>query len=276
MQKNTYKIYFISILLLSSCSHNTSKVVSPESNDRKMENNKVKVSIEHQKNKIMELEGVIVELNSRIEYQENILNTLSGEFKDQIETINRYDASNSDVAKTLIRLKNKFEVLEDRAFYTDSVYFEIINDLVMIDSKLEKLSVPDKDNKYKITDEEYSRRYYSALKSFIDNGVVENSLDEFSALINADSTNSLSDNCQYWIGEIYYKQKLFKESIIQFKKVFKFSDSNKLDDAQYKIILCYINLNNYDAALREVEELNESHSDSEYIEKAYKQINKLK
>ena len=38
-------------------------------------------------------------------------------------------------------MKNKFEVLEDRAFYTDSVYFEIINDLVKIDSKIEKLSV---------------------------------------------------------------------------------------------------------------------------------------
>ena len=31
-------------------------------------------------------------------------------------------------------MKNKFEVLEDRAFYTDSVYFEIIQDLVKIDS----------------------------------------------------------------------------------------------------------------------------------------------
>ena len=29
-------------------------------------------------------------------------------------------------------MKNKFEVLEDRAFYTDSVYFEIVNELVMI------------------------------------------------------------------------------------------------------------------------------------------------
>ena len=37
-------------------------------------------------------------------------------------------------------MKNKFEVLEDRAFYTDSVYFEIVNDLVQIDSKIQILS----------------------------------------------------------------------------------------------------------------------------------------
>ena len=64
----------------------------------------------------------------------------SSEFKDQLEIINRYESSSSEITKTLIKMKNKFEVLEDRAFYTDSVYFEIINDLVKIDSKIEKLS----------------------------------------------------------------------------------------------------------------------------------------
>ena len=66
----------------------------------------------------------------------------------------------------------------------------------------------------------------------------ENSLNEFLELINLNRTHVLSDNCQYWIGEVYYKQKLFEQSIFEFEKVFSFKDSNKLDDAQYKIILC--------------------------------------
>ena len=69
-----------------------------------------------------------------------MLNTLSEEFTDQLEVINRYDSSTSEITTTLIKMKNKFEILEDRAFYSDSVYFEIINDLVEIDSKIEKLS----------------------------------------------------------------------------------------------------------------------------------------
>ena len=71
----------------------------------------MKVNVEQQKNKIAELEELVGQLNSRIEYQENMLNTFSEEFKDQLEVINRYDSSNSEVTTTLIKMKNKFEVL---------------------------------------------------------------------------------------------------------------------------------------------------------------------
>ena len=51
-----------------------------------------------------------------------------------------YDTQLKDQLMQKLGLKNKFEVLEDRAFYTDSVYFEIVNDLVEIDLKLQNLS----------------------------------------------------------------------------------------------------------------------------------------
>ena len=101
---------------------------------------KDEVSIEQQKNKITELEKLVEQLNSRIEYQENMLNTLSEEFADQLEVINKYDFSTSEITTTLIKMKNKFEVLEDRAFYTDSLYFEIVNDLVQIENKIVSLT----------------------------------------------------------------------------------------------------------------------------------------
>ena len=281
MQKSRYNIYFIIILnlFLYNCSPGASKSnYLDESNQLKIERNKVKVSIEHQKNKIMELEEIILELNSRIEYQENMLSTISEEFKDQLEIINKYDSSTSEITTTLIKMKNKFEVLEDRAFYTDSVYFEIIHDLVKIDSKIEKLSeeyeTTNKDNKIKITDQEYSRRYYEALDSFIQNGLFNNSLEKFKKLIELDPNHMLADNCQYWIGEVYYKQKLFEESITEFKNVFNFSESNKSDDAQFKIILCYINLNDYATASRELSKLKSNFSNSEYIVKANNLLNK--
>ena len=62
-------------LFLYNCSANRSDTNSSnQSNEFKIQNNKVKVSIEQQKNKISELEELIGELNSRIEYQENMLN----------------------------------------------------------------------------------------------------------------------------------------------------------------------------------------------------------
>jgi len=268
-------------LFLYNCAGSSSEVIDPgKTNQTQIENNKVKVSVEQQKNKIIELESLINDLNSRIEYQESMLTTLSEEFKDQLQIVNEYDSSSSEITQTLIKMKNKFEVLEDRAFYTDSVYFEIVNDLVKIDSKIQVLSreyeESAQDENSSLSEEEYSRKYYSALNSFMHNGVVENSLNEFKRLISADGDHSLADNCQYWIGEIYYKQKMFEKSILEFEKVFKFSDSNKLDDAQFKIILCHLNLNNYDLASEELNLLEKNFSNSEYISKAKKLINKTK
>ena len=279
------KIYFIFILIVNlflyNCSGSSSEAVIPyDSSQSQIENNKVKVSIDKQKNKIVELEELIKELNSRIEYQENMLSALSDEFKDQLDIVNRYDSSSSEITQTLIKMKNKFEVLEDRAFYTDSVYFEIVNDLVEIDSKIENLSidyqvVDSSSVKFLISDQEYSKRYYEALNSFIHNGEIESSLGQFKNLININKKHSLSDNCQYWIGEIYYKQKAFDKSILEFNKVSTFVDSNKFDDAQFKIILCYINLNNYDLANLGLNELKNKFPDSEYVNKAENLINKL-
>ena len=264
-------------LFLYSCSGTAPKTASSsKANQSQIDSNKVKVGIEQQKNKILELEQLVKELNNRIEYQENMLSTLSEEFSDQMEIVNKYDSSSSKITQTLIKMKNKFEVLEDRAFYTDSVYFEIVNDLVKIDSKIQTLSKNQSsistDASVAISDDEYSRRYSEALNSFFNNGLAQNSLSEFEKLISLRSDHSLSDNCQYWVGEVYYKQKLFKESINEFSKVFKFQDSNKLDDAQYKIILCYVNLGDYDLAKQNLDKLRMNFPNSEYINKANKLI----
>ena len=270
-------LMMVLVLFLYSCSGTAPKTASSsKANQAQIDNNKVKVGIEQQKNKILELEQLVKELNNRIEYQENMLSTLSEEFSDQMEIVNKYDSSSSKITQTLIKMKNKFEVLEDRAFYTDSVYFEIVNDLVKIDSKIQILSKNqssiNSDTSVAISDDEYSRRYSEALNSFFNNGLAQNSLGEFEKLISLRSDHSLSDNCQYWIGEVYYKQKLFKESINEFSKVFKFQDSNKLDDAQYKIILCYVNLGDYDLAKQSLDELRINFPNSEYINKANKLI----
>ena len=94
-------------------------------------------------------------------------------------------------------------------------------------------------------------------------------------LISLNRDNALADNCQYWIGEVYYKQGLFEQSIFEFEKVFSFTDSNKLDDAQYKIILCHMNLGDKDAFLSQINRLKNSFPNSEYIGRANNLINKF-
>ena len=281
MQKTKYSIYLPFILVLyfflSNCANRNSNNNSNYSDNFKVENNKVKVSIEKQKEKISELELLVGDLSSKVEYQESMLNALSEELNDQVEMVSKYNSSNSEVTSALVKMKNKFEVLEDRAFYTDSVYFEIVNDLVKIDSKIQNLSRGDEVNipDSQISDQEYLSRYNMAFDLFINHNDLDNSLNEFLKLISLNRDNALADNCQYWIGEVYYKQGLFEQSIFEFEKVFSFTDSNKLDDAQYKIILCYMNLGDKDAFLSQISKLKNSFPSSEYVGRANNLISKF-
>ena len=78
----------------------------------------------------------------------------------------------------------------------------------------------------------------------------------------------LLDNCQYWIGEIYYKLKKYHYAIEEFKKVFLYVDSNKIDDALYKLSKSYANLGDYKNANKVLVQLVENHPRSEYVTNA--------
>ena len=44
-----------------------------------------------------------------------------------------------DYLNTLNRVQKKIQILEDRTFFTDSLYFEILNDMVRIENKISSL-----------------------------------------------------------------------------------------------------------------------------------------
>ena len=68
-------------------------------------------------------------------------------------------------------------------------------------------------------------------------------------------------------------ERIVDRSISEFKKVFTFSDSNKLDDAQFKMGLCYMNIGKIDEAIIEFKKLLDSYPSSEYYVRAKNYIN---
>lgn len=101
----------------------------------------------------------------------------------------------------------------------------------------------------------YARRYREAIAAF----------DE---LIRDGGDPTLVDNCQYWKGESYYGLGNYEQAILEFQKVFSYSDSNKLDDAQLKLGLCYLKLGNSERARREFQKLLDEYPNSEYAGRA--------
>ena len=250
----------------------------------------MKSIINQQGEKIEEIEKELKAYQEMIDDQSQVLDVYDDhnqnvrEFREKLEQEVRVVLNNiqdgsfeKEVTNTLIKIQKKIQILEDRTFYTDSLYFEIVNDLVMIENKITSLISSYKEMSEitgkkktriipKITNAEYQAKYIESLSNY-QNGEWNLSLDGFKFLIQADSNHELADNCQYWIGEIYYSQKDFRRSINEFEKVFTFPGTNKSDDAQFKLGLCYVNIGQIDKAKQEFENLLEFYPNSEYYKK---------
>jgi TolA-binding protein len=113
----------------------------------------------------------------------------------------------------------------------------------------------------------FKERYNNALDLYY-NRQYRQALREFDALLAMSGSQNLMDNCQYWKGECYYGLNEFHQAIIEFEKVFIYSNSNKYDDTQLKLGLCYLKLGNREKARVEFQKLLDNYPDSEYIPKA--------
>ncbi len=121
---------------------------------------------------------------------------------------------------------------------------------------------------------DFKSRYQSALNQFNSRNY-QGALSSFMQLIASDPNTSLSDNCQYWIGESYYAMSNYNQAIAEFEKVFSFPNSNKTDDAQLKLGLCYMKLGDKQQARAEFDRLISNYPKSEYISLAQRYIARL-
>lgn len=103
----------------------------------------------------------------------------------------------------------------------------------------------------------------------------ERALAEFDRLLQQAPMSEWSDNAQYWKGECYYGLHKYQQALIEFTKVFAFSNTDKADDAQLKIARCHIKLAQRDRALAALRKLLDEYPDSEYAPVARAQIKQL-
>lgn len=121
---------------------------------------------------------------------------------------------------------------------------------------------------------EYEMRYQDGFQQF-QNGDYKGAIQSFESLLASDANHSLADNAQYWIGESHYALRQYSKAIIDFEKVFTFPKSNKKDDAQFKLGLCYLRKGDAQKAREEFQRLIDVYPKSEYINRAQKHLNSL-
>lgn len=181
----------------------------------------------------------------------------------------------SDLEKRLLRSKQ-------RALYSDSINYEILSQLVILENRIVSLSSSLNESRTvqatitpqtsPNTPASYKDKYLRGLALHRD-GQNEAAITLFRQLLAEDRHHDLADNAQYWIGECYYSMKQYQRSINEFEKVFSFRNTNKDDDAQFKLGLCYLALDDREQALEHFQRLIDYYPQSEYVPKAQKFVN---
>lgn len=242
--KKKYRYLLLSIGILFICSCSKTKPLSLS--NKNAESSKVDSSISSET--LNQNQSIFS--NEKDKYYESKLNELNDKIIFIEEKLEEIESENSIISESLLNIENNIKTLSNSYNEIAQISFtDKINDLPLIST------------------EDFKERYVESL-AFYQNGEWEKSLEGFKYLVTLGTDTDLLDNCQYWIGEIYYKLKKYHYAIEEFKKVFLYVDSNKIDDALYKLSKSYAFLGDHKNANKVLVQLVENHPRSEYVTNA--------
>ncbi len=259
---NTHKIILLFSLLVFGCFNSESsyedKILLAKSQDAVLD-----TTFQKYDSSIDDLNKNISDIYQRVQNNAILINSMNDSMRifQQIDISG--NTSDKDIINSLIRIQSKLNLIEEKIFYSDSLYFNLLNDLVLIESQIEDLNQNinnitdlsieiDKNNSQSNIDkiEDYKEAYDLAVEYYL-NKNYEKSLDIFNQLIAFDTNNNLADNAQFWIAQIFYIQKKYKVAITEYEKVSLMGDKNKAPDAEYKIALSYFSLDMINEAMNQ-------------------------
>jgi len=125
---------------------------------------------------------------------------------------------------------------------------------------------------YNLSEEQ---RYLQAKQKF-DAGDFDAAREGFSALIKRYPKSKHADNAQFWIGEIYYREKWYEKAILEYQKVIeKYAKGNKVAAALLKQGFSFYNLKDKANARLLLQELIKKYPKSKEAQIARKKLKGL-
>ena len=91
----------------------------------------------------------------------------------------------------------------------------------------------------------------------------DESIQTFQELIKRYPLSKNADNAQFWIGEIYYREKWYEKAILEYQKVIeKYPEGNKAKDALLKQVYAFHNMGDNSSARLILKEMVIKHTQS--------------
>ncbi len=98
---------------------------------------------------------------------------------------------------------------------------------------------------------------------------------QFKALSERKDAGWLTANTFYWQGQCHYRVKEYIMALMLFERTLLIPESNKEEDARYKVAYCYIELNRKKEAIWELERFVRDFPNSKKISGVKKELNRL-
>ena len=181
--------------------------------------------------------------------------------QDNTQSQTHLDSLNDNIIILIQKLDDKISILENKTTYLENKLLTLTNSYREMSNM--GYEPKDRDVGKKLTPESYIEKYNESLR-YVQNGDLDFAIVGFNMLIRDDPQNQLADNSQYWIGECYYSKMEFKRAISEFENVFNFPGTDKNDDAQLKIGMSYLAMNNIVDAKIQFQKLLDVYPNSEY------------
>ncbi len=93
------------------------------------------------------------------------------------------------------------------------------------------------------------KELYEIAKGLLEQGNPDNARIKFQEFLSLYPNDSLSDNCQFWLGEIFYRGGAYKKAILEFQKVIdNYHNGNKVPSALLRQAYAFEKLEEIDNA----------------------------
>jgi len=118
---------------------------------------------------------------------------------------------------------------------------------------------------------------YRMAKQAFDQGDADTARKKFKELIEKFPKSDRADNAQFWIGEIYYREKWYEKAILEYQKVIEnYPKGNKVPASLLKQGLAFLNLGDKNNSRLILEELIKKHPKSNEAKIAKDKVKRLK
>ena len=118
---------------------------------------------------------------------------------------------------------------------------------------------------------------YARSKQSFDKGEYETARKGFQDLLDKFPKSKNADNAQFWIGEIYYREKWFEKAILEYQKVIEnYPQGNKVPGSLLKQGFAFLNIGDETNARLILRELMNKYPESNEAKVAGKKLDELK